>query len=79
VVARRDGLADRRPTLCPQRRQQDRRLDLRARDRGPAIDGAEGLATDDGQGREGIVGSGVERRAHRAKRFDDTGDRSASQ
>ena len=79
VVARRDRLADDRRPLRPEPRQQDRRLHLSARDRGPAVDREERMTTDDGERRKGIVSPGMDRRAHRPKRFDDTSDRSAPQ
>ena len=79
VIARRNGLPDRCPALGPERRQENRRLHLGTRDRRPPIDRVERLATDDGQRWEGVVGSGEESRAHRAKWFDDTGDRPPSQ
>ena len=41
VVARRDRFADRRPTVRPKARQQDRRLHLGARDRRGVVDGRE--------------------------------------
>ena len=79
VIARRDRLADRRPPLRPEPRQQDRRLHLRARHRRRVVDRPKRGTTDHGQGREGVVLAGVERRAHRAQRFDDTSHRTAAQ
>ena len=79
VVARGDRFADRRPPLGPQPRQQDRRLDLCARHRRREVDRPERGVADHGQGREGVVPSGVEHRAHRAQWFDDTSDRTAAQ
>ena len=79
VVARRDRLADRRPPVRPKPGQQDRRLHLCARHRRRVVDGPERGTTDHGQGREGVVPSGLEHRAHRAQRFDDTSHRTAAQ
>ena len=55
VVARRDRLADRRPALRPQPRQQDRRLHLRARHRRRVVDRPKRGTTDHGQWWEGVV------------------------
>ncbi len=79
VVARRDRLANRRPTRRPKPRQQDRRLHLRARHRRLVLDRPERGTTDHGQGRKGVVPAGVEHGAHRAQRFDDTSHRAATQ
>ena len=58
VVARGDRLADRRPPVRPQPRQQDRRLHLRARHRRREVDRPERGTADHGQGREGVVSAG---------------------
>ena len=79
VIARRDRLADRRPPLRPEPRQQDRRLHLRARHGRRVVDRPKRGTTDHGQGREGVVLAGLERGAHRAQRFDDTSHRAAAQ
>jgi len=63
----------------PQRGQEDRRLDLGARDGRRDVDRPERGATDHRDRRKGVVRSGVERRTHRAQRLDDTSDRTASQ
>ena len=79
VIASRDRLADRRRPICPQPRQQDRRLHLRARHGRRDVDRPERGMTDHGQWWKGVVPSGVKLGAHRAQRFDDTSDRTATQ
>ena len=79
MVAGRDRLANRRPSLRSQPREQDRRLDLGARHGRRDVHRLQRGATDHGHRREGVVRSGVEHRTHRAQRFDDTSDRSATQ
>ncbi len=79
VVACRDPFADRRPPLRPEPRQQDRRLHLGRWHGCRVVDGPERGVADHGQGREGVVVSRVERRAHPTQRFDDTSDRSPTQ
>ncbi len=79
VIARRDRLADGRPAVGPQPRQQDRRLHLGARDDGRHVDRPKRGAADHGQWRKGIVPARMEHGAHRAQRFDDTSHRTAPQ
>ena len=70
VVARRDRLANRRPPVRPQPRQQDRRLHLCARHRRRVVDRPERGTTDHGQGWEGVVlrGHGARRPSSAAVR-----------
>jgi hypothetical protein len=79
MVTGRDRLANRCPSLRSQPREQDRRLDLGARHWRRDVHRLKRGATDHGHRREGVVRSGVEHRTHRAQRFDDTSDRSATQ
>ena len=79
VVARRDRLANRRPALRPEPRQEDRRLHLCPRHRRRVVDRPERGVPDHGERREGVVAARLEHRAHRAQRFDDTSHRTATQ
>ena len=65
--------------LGAKRREQDRRLDLRARDRRLVVHGSERRVPDDGEWRQRVGSSGVQHRAHRAQGPDDTGHRTPSQ
>ena len=79
VVARRDPLPDGRPAVGPEPRQQDRRLDLCRRHRRRVVHPLQRGVPDHGQGREGIVASTMEHRAHPTQWLDDTSDRAAAQ
>ena len=79
VVAGRHRLAHRRPTLCPQRRKQDRRLHLGARHPRPVVIGRERAMADHGHRQEGIAPARMNLGAHLAQWLDDTGEGSAAQ